>query len=143
MHLLRFEDRNSMYHSIESRVPFLNKELADFLISLPAEFIISDKGVTKFVFREAMRGIVPDSILQRNDKIGFATPQANWLRCASDWISDVLSLNVNHEEVDFQEIKEIVHRFQKGTNDVDQDVVWRNLHFLQFKHSVTGQCQVT
>jgi len=78
-HLLRYEDRNSMSHSIESRVPFLTIDMAEFLLSLPENYLLSDDGVTKYVFREAMRGIVPDQILDRKDKIGFETPDNQWL----------------------------------------------------------------
>ena len=78
-HLLRYEDRNSLSHSIESRVPFLTIDMAEFLLSLPENYLLSDDGVTKYVFREAMRGIVPDQILDRKDKIGFETPDNQWL----------------------------------------------------------------
>lgn len=78
--LLRYEDRNSMAHSIESRVPFLTTTLADFVLSLPEEHLVDRDGVSKAVFRRAMRGIVPDAILDRRDKIGFATPEAAWRR---------------------------------------------------------------
>lgn len=77
--LLRHGDRNSMASSIESRVPFLTIPMADLLLSLPEEYLISDSGETKRVFRRAMRGIVPDAILDRRDKIGFATPEKDWL----------------------------------------------------------------
>jgi len=73
--LLRHGDRNSMAFSIESRVPFLTLPLAEFLLSLPENYLVSDDGVTKHVFREAMRGIIPDSHLDRKDKIRFATPE--------------------------------------------------------------------
>ncbi len=76
--LLRRGDRSSMHSSIESRVPFLTTGLCDLLYSLPEEFLISPAGETKSVFRAAMRGIVPDSILDRRDKIGFATPERAW-----------------------------------------------------------------
>lgn len=72
--LLRHGDRNSMRWSVESRVPFLNNEIAEFVLSLPENFLISDNGETKHLFRSAMRGIVPDIILNRKDKIGFKTP---------------------------------------------------------------------
>jgi len=49
--LLRYEDRNSMAHSIESRVPFLTTDLAEFVFSLPDEYLLSDGGVSKAVFR--------------------------------------------------------------------------------------------
>lgn len=78
--LLRHEDRNSMKFSIESRVPFLTLEMAEFALSLPESYLMSDKGKTKHVFREAMRGIVPDEVLDRKDKMGFGTPELKWLK---------------------------------------------------------------
>jgi len=77
--LLRHGDRNSMQFSVESRVPFLTLPMANLLLSLPENYLISDQGETKRVFREAMRGIVPDDVLDRRDKIGFATPEKDWL----------------------------------------------------------------
>lgn len=77
--LLRHGDRNSMRFSVESRVPFLTTSLCDFLYSLPEEYLISPAGETKHIFRAAMRGIVPDALLYRRDKIGFETPQKSWL----------------------------------------------------------------
>ena len=56
--LLRHEDRNSMRWSIESRVPFLTKDLADFCLSLPENFLLSDHGQTKYILRESMKSIV-------------------------------------------------------------------------------------
>jgi asparagine synthase (glutamine-hydrolysing) len=76
--LLRYDDRNSMSHSVESRVPFLTPAMARLCLSFPDEFLISRNGVTKHVFREAMRGIVPDEILDRRDKIGFAPDKQDW-----------------------------------------------------------------
>jgi len=89
--LLRYEDRNSMAYSIESRVPFLTPELAQFIFSLPEKYLISNEGVTKWIFREAMRGIVPDVILDRKDKIGFATPEQKWLSVLRPWVDQVLN----------------------------------------------------
>jgi len=89
--LLRYEDRNSMAWSIESRVPFLTPALSEFLLSLPEEYLISRHGETKHVFREAMRGIVPNEILDRRDKIGFATPEKRWLQELRPWLAEVLS----------------------------------------------------
>lgn len=77
--LLRHADRNSMRFSVESRVPFLTNDMANLLLALPERYLISDTGETKHVFKAAMRGIVPDAILDRKDKIGFATPERDWL----------------------------------------------------------------
>jgi len=72
--LLRHEDRNSMAHSIEARVPFLDHRLVEFLFTLPDEWKI--RGVTtKYILREAMQGILPEVVRTRTDKIGFkSTP---------------------------------------------------------------------
>ena len=67
------------FRSIESRVPFLSIEMAEFVLSLPESYLLSDNGQTKYIFREAMRGIVPDEILDRKDKIGFSTPEYQWI----------------------------------------------------------------
>jgi asparagine synthase (glutamine-hydrolysing) len=82
--LLKYEDRNSMAHSVESRVPFLDYRLVEHLISLPDTYKIHG-GKRKFVLREAMRGTVPDPILDRNDKKGFVTPEPIWVRQNSRW----------------------------------------------------------
>jgi asparagine synthase (glutamine-hydrolysing) len=89
--LLRYEDRNSMAHSVESRLPFLTTNLAEFILSLPEHYLIADDGTSKSVFREAMRGIVPGPILARRDKIGFATPERHWLKQLSPWVESALT----------------------------------------------------
>ena len=77
--LVRYEDRNAMTHSVESRLPYLTPELARFVLSLPPDYLVGPDGTGKRVFRAAMRGIVPDAILDRRDKIGFAVPNQTWL----------------------------------------------------------------
>lgn len=76
---LRYQDRNSMAHSLEERVPFLTTRLAEFLLALPEEYLLDADGSSKAVFRHAMRGIVPDAILDRTDKVGFEVPIHTWL----------------------------------------------------------------
>ena len=89
--LLRYEDRNSMASSVESRVPFLTPDLVNFLGRLPERYLIAPDGTSKAVFRKAMRGIVPDAILDRRDKVGFATPEIHWLRELDGWVRGILS----------------------------------------------------
>ncbi len=79
-----------MASSVESRVPFLTTEIAEFIFSLPEEYIIDATGTTKSIFREAMRGIVPDPVLDRQDKIGFATSEPTWLRTLWPMLKTVL-----------------------------------------------------
>jgi len=95
--LLRYEDRNSMAASVESRVPFLTPDLVSFLAKLPEEYIIAPDGTSKAVFRKAMRGIVPDAILDRRDKLGFATPESRWLTLLDGWVRTVLGSDTAHD----------------------------------------------
>lgn len=90
-HLLRYEDRNSMAWSLESRVPFLTPALANWFLSLPPEFVLAADGTSKAVFRDAMRGIVPDAVLNRRDKLGFEVPAAEWLTENPAWVRQVVS----------------------------------------------------
>ncbi|MCB1547805.1 MAG: hypothetical protein KDJ41_08245, partial [Hyphomicrobiaceae bacterium] len=76
--LLRYADRNAMAVSVENRVPFLTGELVSFAFGLPDEILIDRQGTLKRVLRDALRGLVPDAVLDRRDKIGFETPEAQW-----------------------------------------------------------------
>ncbi|MCX8514228.1 MAG: asparagine synthase (glutamine-hydrolyzing), partial [Burkholderiales bacterium] len=77
--LLHWEDRDSMAHSIESRVPFLDFRLVELIFSMPDEFKIYN-GVTKRVLRDGLDGVLPNKIKNRMNKLGFATPEEIWLR---------------------------------------------------------------
>ena len=77
--LLRYEDKNAMAWSIETRVPFLDHKLVEFLFSLPTPYLLYN-GRTKHLLRQALKGHVPDQILQRRDKKGFATAQKHWMQ---------------------------------------------------------------
>jgi asparagine synthase (glutamine-hydrolysing) len=76
--LLMKQDQMSMAASIESRVPFLDHKLVEFTSKLPTRMKIRG-GETKWILREAMKGILPDEILHR-PKMGFPVPLGNWLR---------------------------------------------------------------
>ena len=77
--LLHWEDRDSMAHSIEARVPFLDYRLVEFTLGLPDEYKIAN-GETKRVLRAGMHGILPERVRKRIDKMGFVTPEHVWLR---------------------------------------------------------------
>ncbi|MCI9138211.1 MAG: asparagine synthase (glutamine-hydrolyzing) [Lachnospiraceae bacterium] len=76
--LLHFEDRDSMAHSIESRVPFLDYRLVEYLLSLPITYKIRN-GITKAVLRDGLNKILPDKIRLRYSKLGFVTPEDQWI----------------------------------------------------------------
>lgn len=88
--LLRYEDRNSMAHSVESRLPFLTTRIAEYAFSLPETYLLTDRGLSKAVLRSALTGTVPPQILQRRDKVGFETPQTKWLLESGSWVDALL-----------------------------------------------------
>jgi asparagine synthase (glutamine-hydrolysing) len=85
--LLLVEDKLSMAHSLESRVPFLDNELVDLALTIPASLKLHG-GVSKGLFRQAMRGRLPESVLARG-KTGFVPPQGTWFK-QSGYLDDVL-----------------------------------------------------
>jgi len=88
--LLHYEDRNSMAHSIEARIPFLDHRLVEFVFSLPLGQFIRN-GVTKVVLRNAMAEIIPVKIQGRMDKMGFGTPEDIWFRTTlRDWVNGII-----------------------------------------------------
>ena len=131
--LLRYEDRNSMAFSIESRVPFLTPDLAQFVLSLPENYLIGPAGVSKAVFRQAMRTIVPDEILNRNDKIGFATPEASWLRQMQPWIEHILDSDTARAipAIDHKAMRMEWQRFLNGRAHFDFRF-WRWVNFIRW-----------
>jgi asparagine synthase (glutamine-hydrolysing) len=84
--LLMKQDQMSMAASIESRVPFLDHKLVEYSARLPEKFKIRGK-TTKWILREAMRGILPEEILTRK-KMGFPVPLGRWLRDEFRWVVD-------------------------------------------------------
>ncbi|MCU0647922.1 MAG: asparagine synthase (glutamine-hydrolyzing) [Gemmatimonadaceae bacterium] len=81
-HYLRAEDRNSMAHSIEARVPFLDHRLVEHALSRPADHLMGH-GWNKRVVREAMRGRIPEIVRARREKFGFPTSVRRWF--AGPW----------------------------------------------------------
>jgi asparagine synthase (glutamine-hydrolysing) len=77
--LLHYEDRNSMAHSLEARVPFLDYRLVELVFSLGSAELI-DHGRTKAVLRRALDSLLPPLVRDRVDKLGFVTPEGRWLR---------------------------------------------------------------
>ncbi len=77
--LLRYEDRDSMAFSIEARVPFLDVRLVEFAFRLPGVTKIRD-GWTKAILRDGLSEDIPVGVARRTDKMGFLTPEAEWLR---------------------------------------------------------------
>lgn len=124
--LLRYEDKNTMRFSLEGRVPFLDKEVVKFVFSLSDEAIIKD-GWNKRVLRDATRGLLPESINRRRNKIGFTTPQVEWFqRLKNHFYNIFLSESfANRPYVNQTEVIAAFEGWIKGANDVDTMTFWR------------------
>ena len=113
------EDRNTMAHSIESRSAFYDYRLAEFTYSLPNKFRIRD-GVGKWLLRESMKGILPDKVINRKEKVGLNAPADMWYRTTNK--NDIYQI-VNSE------------RFKKRKiYDVDQVVKVIDDHMYDKNH---------
>ncbi len=119
---LRVEDRNSMAHSIEARLPFLDYRLVTLLFNLSAEWKLSGP-LNKFILREAMRERIPESVRTRQDKMGFPTPIGQWFRTSLfKQMRDVLMSQEARERgiYNVPEILKDFERHQEGRIDASQ-----------------------
>lgn len=89
--LLQIEDRVSMAVSLESRVPLLDRRIVDLVTSMPPPLKFQG-GHTKHILKKAVRGLLPNSILNRKDKMGFPVPLTKWMQggCVRDFVCDTL-----------------------------------------------------
>jgi asparagine synthase (glutamine-hydrolysing) len=135
--LLRWEDRCSMQYSVESRTPFSDDlPLIEFLFSIPGNYKIHN-GWSKLLLRESMKGIIPEPIRNRTDKLGFSTPQYQWLKqinvAMKSKIQDLSFLDdakiVNTEKM-FKNWDQI---FSNESNSKSADFIWRYMNFLIWK----------
>ena len=89
--LLQVEDRVSMAHGLESRVPFLDHPLVEFAATMPSNVKFKD-GTMKQVLKDAMRSELPEAIVDRKDKMGFPTPLTEWIKGeAHDFVQGTLT----------------------------------------------------
>lgn len=124
--LLHYEDRNSMAFSVEARVPFLDYRLVEFIFSLPSSQKIRD-GITKIVLRNAMKGVLPEKVRMRMDKMGFVTPGDVWFRTvAKDKILEIFNSDSfrNRGYFNVSKIKKEFDTHCRGEKDM-HFTVWR------------------
>lgn len=129
--LLRHGDRNSMRFSVESRVPFLTTDMVDLLLSMPEDYLISGHGETKHVFRAALRGIAPDDVLDRRDKIGFETPEKAWLLGMAPTVTEWVRADLNLPFFDQTKVIQEFERIVAGKKQFSWQV-WRWVNFCRW-----------
>jgi asparagine synthase (glutamine-hydrolysing) len=113
--LLRYEDKNSMRHSIEARLPFLDYRLLQLSLSIPFWYKIKD-GWTKFILRKSVESLLPKSIVWRKNKKGFEAPTNEWMKI----IEKDLSKEISNSEI----LKKILKQ-NANIENLDQIQKWR------------------
>jgi len=121
--LLHYADRNSMTFSVESRVPYLDHRIVEFVYALPQTDKISAIGETKVINRRALAHILPAEIAQRTDKSAFDTPgESLWLKGKLKFL-----LDIDYDRfscLDKKKVSSMVEEFKKGNNK-QAKVLWK------------------
>lgn len=130
-HLLKWDDRNSMLFSVESRTPFLDYRLVEYLLEAEDSAKIKD-GYTKSLLRRSMKGLLPEKIRLRRDKVGFATPEDAWFaeKTFKDLIDSIMDSDSfrNRGIIDCEKARELYDRHCKGEIKISKDIwKWINL----------------
>lgn len=131
--LLHYEDRSSMAHSIESRVPFLDYRLVEFGVNLP-KIHLTYKDTSRPLYRKALTPYLPDKIVNRTDKLGYPTPFAIWSRTVlKPYITDMLETHsaALSDYIDKNYLNKILKEHFKEQKDYSWDI-WRLLSFALF-----------
>ena len=131
--ILQKADKMSMAHSLEVRVPFLDKEVWKLAAGLPKEAKIAD-GTTKYIFRKAVSKYIPQDTDGRK-KLGFPIPIRVWLR-QDDWHQMVKELFTSKEAEEFfhtEKLLQLLKEHKEGKKDNSRKI-WTVLTFLVWYH---------
>ena len=124
-YILQNLDRDSMAHSLETRVPFLDYRLAEFLFSVP-DSMLHKRGYTKLLLRKALTGKVSNEIVWNKKKTGFSTPKNRYLSKGENYFNDLLAQDKNHSILNIDNIK----RTLKSPKAKLNKILWRSLCYL-------------
>jgi asparagine synthase (glutamine-hydrolysing) len=123
-YILHNVDRNSMAHSRETRVPFLDHRLVEFCLALPPEYKMKG-GISKRVLRESVHDVIPEAVRNRVDKQGYSSPVAKWAESElKDFFADNLKAFMDLPFVNSENVKKELELFRKGGRHFDP-VLWR------------------
>ncbi|MDQ3019953.1 MAG: asparagine synthase (glutamine-hydrolyzing) [Bacteroidota bacterium] len=137
--LLRFEDRNSMMFSIESRTPFLDYRIIKYLFETEAVYKIHN-GWSKWILRNSMKKFIPDKIVWRRDKKGFPTPERKWMmRLKDDFVNTVQG---NRDELNlFFNIELILNSYDEiiSNPEIKSHFLWKIYNFAKWKKMYSAE----
>jgi len=110
--LLHVEDRVSMAHGLEARVPFLDHPLVEFMATVPANIKISN-GNMKRLLKEHYANVLPKSVVNRQDKMGFPVPINEWMKKElKSYVYDILQTAANRQH-DFINYNNVIQNLEK------------------------------
>lgn len=130
---LRTDDHNAMAHGVEGRQPFLDYRLVQFVLSLPGDYRIQN-GISKWILREAMSGIVPEPIRVYPGKRPFPTPDGKWMHGSQRAAVEALLTSRSFASrgiFDPAGAREVFRRFCDGDMRL-RPVVWRLVNYEQW-----------
>lgn len=104
-HLLRHEDRMSMAHSVETRLPFLDYRLLELVLGQPLSLLFRH-GWSKYILRQAMNGVLPEEVRRRTDKMGYETPTGQLIRQNRDIFIPLLRQHADDRVLDVRAIEQ-------------------------------------
>ena len=126
---LRYTAKNARRFGVSVRLPFVDRDLVRFVFGLDDDALVKD-GVGKRVLRDAMRGLVPDSVVERRDKVGSSTPQGEWFMRLKNHIYGIF-LSESFANRRYFDQTAVLHAFEgwiKGTSSIDSMTIWRLLN---------------
>ncbi len=128
--LLHYEDRNSMAHGIEARVPFLDHRLVEFSLAL-GDHHKMNRAETKSVLRRGLGDRLPEAVRTRTDKLGFATPEERWFKGPlRDYVLDGIECAIARAPAFFAAdgLRRVAREMLAGTRPFDF-MIWRAVSF--------------
>lgn len=128
---LRQEDRNSMAHSVEARLPFLDHRLVTLAFSVSEDWKVKGN-LGKILLRKSMKGQIPENVRTRTDKMGFPTPSTTWFREKFYEPTQDLLASRGFAELgifDVPSSRQLLDRHRRGEVDVADDL----FKLVQFK----------
>lgn len=125
--LLRYEDKNSMAHSIETRLPFLDYRIVEFATSVATSVKLHD-GWGKYLLRKSMEGKMPDEIVWRKLKFGFEAPESKWIHQHAEAIREAIDNSKLLSQLCYGE------QLKEGISTLDHGFLWRLFSVAIWEH---------
>jgi len=132
-HLLRTADRNAMHFSVESRMPFADDiDLIETAFQIPGNYKIY-KGISKYLFRNAFKNLLPKKIWGRKDKIGFATPEKEWFIALKPYFKQIIFEQKPDEYIDWEGIQNNFDEIYNNAIHTNTQRFWRIINFAVWR----------